>query len=83
MAHPMRSIRARLGVTQTDLAAGIACNQSNIAHYERGQAIPPHVARRLIAYAATLGVTLSFDQIYGGAELPPPRRIPATAGQGA
>lgn len=72
----MRLIRARLGVTQEELAAGIGCTRPNVTYYERGQTMPPAAARRLIAYAESLGVSLSFDQIYGDEELPPPRILP-------
>ncbi|CKH75663.1 helix-turn-helix domain-containing protein [Achromobacter xylosoxidans] len=40
--------------------------QGNIYHYERGQTIPPEVAERLIEYAKTLGLDLTFDNVYRG-----------------
>lgn len=59
------AIRKQLGVTQAALAAGIGVTQGNVYLYEKkGQTVPPPVAGRLIEYAATLGVTLTFDQIY-------------------
>lgn len=72
----MRLIRARLGVTQEELSAGIGCTRGNIPHLERGQTITPGMARRLIAFASVLGVRLTYDQIYGDEELPPPRILP-------
>ena len=60
----VQTIRKRLGITQTALAAGIGVTQGNVSHYERGQAIPPDVAERLIDFARTLGVVLTFDDIY-------------------
>lgn len=57
-------IRSRLGLTQAALAAGIGVTQGNVSHYERGQTVPPDVAARLIDFAATLGVSLTFDDIY-------------------
>jgi putative transcriptional regulator len=66
-------IRARLGVTQTAMAEGLGVSQGNISNYERGQAMPPHVAARLIAYAASLGVALTYDEIYAAEE---PMRSP-------
>lgn len=72
----MRLIRARLGVKQQDLAEALGCNQSNITRYERGQTIPPGVACRLISYAKSLGVRLTYNQIYGDEELPAPRMLP-------
>jgi putative transcriptional regulator len=59
------SIRAQLGVTQTAMADALHVTQGNISHYERGQGVPPEVAKRLIAFALTLGHEVSFDDIYG------------------
>lgn len=63
--NSIKSIRERLGATQAALAEGIGCTQGNVGHYERGQTIPPEAAKRLIAYAKTLGHDLTFDDIYG------------------
>ena len=61
----IKVIRAHLGLTQVALARGIGCTQGNIGHYEnKGQTIPPKVARRLIGYAKSLGQDISFDDIY-------------------
>lgn len=68
--NEVKAIRARLGVTQQAVADGIGCTQTNIGHYERGQTLPPDMARRLIDFAAHLGLALSFDHIYGNAPLP-------------
>lgn len=76
--HPMKRIRLRLGVTQDDVASGIGCTRMNVSYYERGQNIPPDVAKRLIAYAATKGLALDFNHIYGTAELPMLRREAVT-----
>ena len=65
-----KPIRKLLGVTQQVLADGIGCTQGNICHYERGQTLPPSAAKNLIAFAAGLGVELTYDQIYGGEPLP-------------
>lgn len=77
--HPMKRIRLRLGATQDDVAAGIGCTRMNVSHYERGQTIPPDVAKLLITYAATKGLAIDFNHIYGGAELPMLRREVQTA----
>ncbi|WP_099750444.1 helix-turn-helix domain-containing protein [Bordetella bronchiseptica] len=61
---PISIIRQRLGVTQAALAVGIGVTQGNVSHYERGQTIPPDVARRLIDFARSHGLSLTFDQIY-------------------
>lgn len=64
--RPISIIRQRLGLTQAALAAGLGMTQGNIYHYERGQTIPPDVAERLIKYAKTLGLELTFDDVYRG-----------------
>lgn len=70
--NTFRSIRQCLGLTQAEMARALAVSQGNISFLESGKTVTPKVAQRLIAYAATLGVTLSYDHIYGDAELPPP-----------
>lgn len=70
----VKSIREKLGVTQSALAAGMGCTQGNVGHYERGQTVPPESAKRLIAYASTLGHVVTYEDIYGQAT------APATAG---
>ncbi|AZW22940.1 helix-turn-helix domain-containing protein [Bordetella bronchiseptica] len=69
---PISIIRQRLGVTQAALAVGIGVTQGNVSHYERGQTIPPDVARRLIDFARSQGLSLTFDQIYA----PEPEEVP-------
>ena len=66
----IKSIRDRLGLTQAGLAEGIGCTQGNVGHYEKGQTVPPEMAKRLIGFALTRGLDLTFDHIYGDAELP-------------
>lgn len=53
-----------MGITQSELAIGIGVTQGNISHYEKGQTVPPEVAARLIGFAQTLGMSLTFDDIY-------------------
>lgn len=67
-----KAIRQCLGVTQAEMSRALEMSQGNISFLERGQTVTPEVAKKLIAYAATLGVTLSYDHVYGDAELPPP-----------
>jgi hypothetical protein len=51
---PFKRIRSQLGMTQ-----------SNVWMYEnRGQAIPPEVAKKLIAYAKSLKHKLTYNNIY-------------------
>jgi len=69
--NTIKSIRTRLGITQAALAEGIGCTQGNVGHYEnKGQTIPPDVAKRLIAFAAQRGMALTYDDVYGPIEAP-------------
>ena len=65
----IKSIRDRLGLTQQALADGIGCSQGNVGHYEKGQTVPPDMARRLISFAASRGHQVTYDEIYGMPEL--------------
>lgn len=62
--NTLKNIRKRIGVTQSELAAGIGLTQGNISHYEKGQTVPPDVAARIIRFAGSLGTTLSFNDLY-------------------
>lgn len=74
--NPIKSIRERLGVTQDEMGAGLGVSQANVSNYERGQSMPPDVARRLITYAHGLGHRITFDDIYGPLpELPRRRQV--------
>jgi putative transcriptional regulator len=68
--NPIKAIRERLGVTQAELATGMGCSQSNVSFYEKGQTVPPPAAKALIAFAGTRGLAITFDHVYGDAELP-------------
>lgn len=68
-----KAIRQCLGVTQAEIARALDTSQSNISFLERGQTVMPDMAAKLIAYAATLGLQLSYDQVYGAVPLPEPR----------
>jgi len=75
--NPLQTIRARLGVTQAALAKALGVSQGNISHYEKGQEVPPPIAKLLIEFAAGLGHVVTYVQIYGepaGAIQPPARR---------
>lgn len=63
--NSISTIRAKLGITQSALADGIEVTQGNVSNYERGQTMPPDVAKRLIRFAKGRGVALTFDDIYG------------------
>lgn len=78
--NPIKSIRDRLGVTQAELAQVLGKTQGNVAFYERGQGMPPEVAKRLIVFASQRGVPLSYDDIYGAPDVPAP--VAQAEGQG-
>lgn len=63
--NTIKTIRDKLGVTQAQLAVALERSQGNVAFYERGQMMPPDVAKRLIAFARGRGVVVSFEDIYG------------------
>ncbi len=67
----IKSIRERLELTQAALATGLGCTQGNVGHYEKGQTVPPDVAKRLITFAAERGVVITFDDIYRETEAAP------------
>ena len=64
----IKSIRERLQITQTELAAGIGRSQGNVAFYERGQTVPPDVAKSLIVFARERGHEVTYTDIYGPAD---------------
>ena len=43
---------------------GMGCSQGNVSFYEKGQTVPPDAAKRLIEFAATLGRTITFNDVY-------------------
>jgi putative transcriptional regulator len=64
----IKAIRERLGLTQEALAEGMGCTQGNVGHYEtKGQTVPPDAAKRLIAFALSRGVEITYEDIYGPA----------------
>jgi putative transcriptional regulator len=72
--NQIKILRARLGVTQDAMAAGLGVSQANVSLYEKGQQVPPDVARRLITYAHELGHAITFNDVYGLPELPQRRK---------
>ena len=70
MRNNIKSIRERLSLSQAAFAVAIGVTQGNVSHYEmQRQEVPPEIARRVIAYAASAGLTLSFDDIYLSVEV--------------
>ena len=66
--NAIKSIRTRMGLTQAALAEAIGCTQGNVGQYEnRGQTMPPDMARKLIQFADSKGLALTFDDIYAEA----------------
>jgi putative transcriptional regulator len=72
--NQIKFLRERLGVTQEAMAAGIGVSQANVSLYEKGQQVPPPVARRLIEYAHSLGHFITYDDVYGPLPEVPRRR---------
>lgn len=74
--NTISQIRARLGVTQATMADALGVTQGNVSNYERGQTVPPETARLLIAYAETLGLNITFNDVYASSlnEEAPARR---------
>lgn len=71
-----KAIRHCLGVTQAEMSRALGMSQGNISFLDGGQTVTPETAAKLIAFAATLDVKLTYDQVYGAAELPAPRPEP-------
>jgi putative transcriptional regulator len=70
--NSIQTIRARLGVTQAAMAAGIGVTQGNVSNYERGQRMPPDVAGRFIEFARSLGHAITYDDVYRASPVPQP-----------
>lgn len=68
--HNLKKIRHHLGVTQSALAAALGCTQGNVGNYEKGQTLPPDAAKCLITFSASLGLSITYDHIYGSKDLP-------------
>lgn len=87
----IKIIRDRLGQTQAELGRALGMTQGNVAFYERGQTVPPEVAKRLIVHACSHGIRIGYEDVYGpadlGAVLEPAHAVTdpvaVTAGEGA
>lgn len=60
-----KQLRQRLGMTQAELGEALGMSQMNVSLYERGQSLRPEVAKQLIDLAASRGVQIDFNVIYG------------------
>lgn len=77
----IKTIRDKLGMTQAALAHVLGMTQGNVAFYERGQAVPPPVARRLICYARSQGHALGYEDVYGPVDFEENKPAPAIQAQ--
>lgn len=63
--NPILEIRKQLDVSQSELAAAIGVTQSAVSQFEKGLATPsPDTVKKLINFAKTKGIDVSFDSIY-------------------
>ncbi len=63
------------------MAEGLCVTQGNVSNYEKGQTVPPDVAKLLIAYAASRGMNITFNDVYASPADPatPSNTTPASA----
>lgn len=66
----VKLIRQYLGLTQAEMAGALGTVQGNITTYENGRSLPEKRAHLLIEFAASRGLALTYDHIYGNAKLP-------------
>ena len=65
--NAIKKVRKELGMGQAEFAQAIGIKQPSISHYETGlHQIMPDVAGRLIAFAGSKGIKVTFDDIYKG-----------------
>lgn len=75
--HHLKAIRSLLGITQQAMADALGCSQGNVVHYERGQTLPPAMAKKLIDFCSSKGLPIGFDHVYGDLQLPEMAAAPA------
>lgn len=64
--NPFKRIRARLGLTQAEIAIEVGKVQSNISHYETGRLkVPTDVAKALVALGKRMGKRVTLADVYG------------------
>lgn len=74
-----KAIRELIGASHAELSRALEMSSPNVSYMDRGQTVMPGTATKLIAYAATKGVALSYDHIYGDEPLPPPPVVAAAS----
>ena len=79
--NTFKAIRERLGMTQAALAEHLDCTQGNVGHYEKGQTVPPAVAKKLIEVGAKRKTKITYEEIYGQPDLPRSKRTKPQATQ--
>ena len=62
--NAVKLCRKRLNLTQSALAAALGVSQGNVSFYEQGQTLSPAVAAKLIEFAASRGVAITYEEIY-------------------
>lgn len=65
-----KAIRDHLHATQQEMADALGCTQTNVSLLDRGQTVVPSLAKKLIEFAASRGVDITMDHIYGLQPLP-------------
>ena len=61
----IKTIRERLKLTQTDFGIALGVSQGSISFYEQGSIpIPPQTAAKLIEFAKSHGIKVSFNDLY-------------------
>jgi DNA-binding XRE family transcriptional regulator len=65
MKNNLKSVRKRLGLTQSGLALAVGVSQGNISHCEtQRQELSPEIAVAVVRLAKNNGVHISLDDIY-------------------
>lgn len=72
--NTVKAIRDRLGLSQSELAKKLDVKPTTISTYENGRAeISRAKAQVLIDLAKVYGLSIDFNHLYAGVELPPAR----------
>lgn len=74
-----KTIREKLGVSQDEMAAALDCTQGNVSLLDRGQTVQPYIAEKLIVFAASKGLHIGYDDVYGPVRFPKKKKARAVA----